>query len=146
MVATPDSVFLSVRAGRWRCAVVREQVGHLAFLDPAAPPADPTGRPLICRELAALFGEAVVGAAGRRQAIMITLRRRSVGLLVDHIDSLEAADGSAVQPLSPILARRMARPWFLGAIVCDDLPLLLLDLRRIATDVAAGAISPDIPM
>jgi chemotaxis signal transduction protein len=138
MIATNDSTFLGVQAGRWRYAVAQEQVGHLALIDPAAAPAGPRGGPLICRELAALMGEASAVGPGRRHALMVALRRRSVALLVDHIDSLGDAGRQAIQPLAPLLASSLARPWFLGAIVCGDEPLLLLDLRRIATDVALG--------
>jgi chemotaxis signal transduction protein len=141
MTAALNSAFLSVEAGLWRCAVAQEQVSHLTIVDPIAPPADPRGRPIICRDLGALLGGGdAAPASGRRHAITVDLRRRSVALLVDYIDGLGDAGGQAVQPLSPLLARRLARPWFLGAIIRGDQPLLLLDLRRIATDVALGAI------
>jgi hypothetical protein len=139
MGVSDDSTILTVRAGHQRYAIAQAQVDHLGMIDPADAPADQHGRPLICRELGPLLGGGGAPLAGRRHAITVSLRRRSVALLVDHIDSLGGAAPPAIQPLSPLLARRLAWPCFLGAVVYNDEPLLLLDLRRIATDVAINA-------
>lgn len=119
--------------------VRRDAVDVMALLDPLAPPAtDARGRPLTVRPLAELLGAEEDPAPGRRHALSVALRRRSVALLVDRVDDM--AHHISVQPLAPLLARRLARPWFLGAAAIDDAPVLLLDLRRIAADVALGII------
>jgi hypothetical protein len=140
MSISDDSTILGVEAGRRRYAVASDQIDHIGLLDPAGEPADQGGRPLICRELGQLLGGATTGVVGRRHAISISLRRRSVALLIDHIDSLNDEGPLAIQPLASLLTRRLASQWFLGAVVYRGEPLLLLDLRRIATDVAIGAV------
>lgn len=130
---------LRIEAGQRRYAIVPAQVGALSLLNPADGPTDPRGRPLICQDLGALLGETQPAPTGRRHALTIDLRRRSVSLLIDRIDSLDQP--TPIQPLAPLLTRRLRWPWFLGAVIYSDEPLLVLDLRRIATDVAIGAVS-----
>ncbi|NTW97859.1 MAG: hypothetical protein HGB28_04840 [Oscillochloris sp.] len=134
------SAILSIDAGRRRYVIAQAQVDHLGLLDPAEAPTDLSGRALICRDLGPMLGGAGHTAGGRRHAVTIALRRRSVALLIDHIDSLDEEEPLKIQALSPLLAYRLARPWFIGAVVYRDAPLLLLDLRRIATDVAISAV------
>jgi chemotaxis signal transduction protein len=140
MISDSVSAILGVWAGKRRYAIAQGQVDHLGLLDRAGAPTDQRGRPLICRELGALFGEAETAGLGRRPAITVSLRRRSVAILVDHIDSLGDGELLETHPLSPLIARRLRLPWFLGAVIYQDEPLLLLDLRRIANDVAIGAV------
>ncbi|MEI7769783.1 MAG: hypothetical protein WCI67_07345 [Chloroflexales bacterium] len=140
MIPAADSAILCVQAGRRRYAIAQGQIDQLCLLDPAGAPTDQHGRPLICRELGPLLGEADESGPGRRRAITVALRRRSVALLFDHIDNMGGGAQLATQPLSPLITRHLARPWFLGAVVYAGEPLLLLDLRRIATDVAIGAV------
>lgn len=132
---------LLIEAGRRRYAIASAQVSLLGLLDPAEAPADLDGRPLICQDLGIVLGDERPAPAGRRYTLTIALRRRSVALLVDSIDSPAQQATLAIQPLAPLLARRLTWPWFLGAVVYRDEPLLVLDLRRIATDVAIGAVS-----
>jgi hypothetical protein len=138
----PDtgSTILGVRAGTRRYAISPAQVDHLGMIDPAGAPTDQRGRPLICRELGALLGDAGEVGPGRRPAITVSLRRRSVALLVDDVDSLSDDGPLAAHPLSPLIARHLTWPWFLGAVSYKGVPLLLLDLRRIATDIMIGAV------
>ncbi|NTV63789.1 MAG: hypothetical protein HGA65_09665 [Oscillochloris sp.] len=136
-----ESTLLGVRVGERCYMVAQSQVNHIGLLDPYELPTDSGGRQLICRELGPLLHEAGDdGRPGRRHAMLISLRRRSVALLVDRIDSLVGYEQPAIQTLSPLLTKRLVRPWFLGVVVYHDEPILLLDLRRIATDVAIGAV------
>jgi len=134
-----DNTILGVLIGQQRYAIAQAQVDHLGLVDPREAPTDLRGNVLICRELGALLGADQSATIGRRSAITIRLRRRSIALMIDHVDSLGDAGQLKIQPLSALLTRRLARPWFLGAIVYQDAPILLLDLRRIATDVVIGA-------
>lgn len=140
MTLNRDSMILYVHVGPRRYAITQGQVDHLGMLDPADAPSDGRGRPLICRELGPLLGESGGAGPGRRHAITVQLRRRSVAMLVDHIDSLGGAGPCEIHRLAPMITRRLARPWFLGVVIYEDEPLLLLDLRRIATDVVIGDV------
>lgn len=134
-----DQLLLDVRTATRRYLVPQ---GHLDHLTQVAADVAPTrGRrsaALICRELGPLLDPADAGWIGRRHALTVELRRRTVALLVERVEGLEIY--GLVQPLGAMLARRLDRPWVLGAVSISDEPILVLDLRRIATDVAIGAV------
>jgi chemotaxis signal transduction protein len=133
------SQLLELRASGGRYYAPRSHVDRLEILRPAeAPVADDRGRPIILRELGPLLGVAAGEVAGRRQALTVALRRRSVALLVDRVETLELQ--ATVRPLAPLIARRLVAPWVLGAVDDGDSPIVVLDLRRIAADVALGAV------
>lgn len=136
---TSGTALLSIWVAGRHYLTHRDQVDAVGLIDPFAPPLDRHGKPQICCELAPLFGIDMAVPPGRRHGLSVVLRRRGVILLVDRID-LQSVGVPTVQPLAPLLVRRLARPWFLGVVVEDDQPLLVLDLRRIATDVALGAV------
>lgn len=129
-----------IEAGRRRYAVAQAQIERLGMLDPLDPPPSKRGYPLICRELGSLLGGSGPAPKGRRHALTVAVRRRDVALLIDHIDSIGEDEQPTIQPLGPIFARRLAWPWFLGAVIYREDPLLVLDLHRIAIDVAIGAV------
>ncbi|WP_129628074.1 chemotaxis protein CheW [Candidatus Oscillochloris fontis] len=131
---------LGVAVGGALFGVVQSHVQTVSLIDPTDPPTDMHDRTLICRELGPMLGGPPHQGAGRRHALIIALRRRSVALLIDRVDSLHLENQSEIQMLAPLLAQRLARPWFIGAVIYQDAPLLLLDLRRIATDVMIGAV------
>lgn len=137
-MSSETQLLLEVRAAEARYFVPRSHVDRLEILLLAtAPEADERGRPVVVRELAPLLGLDEPPRAARRQALSVVLRRRTVILLVDRVERLEA--GIPVQPLAPLLRRRLAVPWVIGAVAEGDTPVLVLDLRRIAADVALGA-------
>lgn len=131
---------LKVEAGAQHYGIVQTQIDHLGLIDPSMVERDARGQPIVCRDLGPILGGAEQIGVGRRHAMTVVLRRRSVALLIDHIDNLDSTYSQEIQSLSPLITRRLAHPWFLGAIVYQDTPLLLLDLRRIATDVAIGIV------
>jgi hypothetical protein len=138
-MSNEGTLLLEVYTATRRYLVPREHLDHLAQVAAHAPPAPGAeGRPLIVRELGPLLDPLDLGSPGRRHALTVTLRRRSVALLVERAEAL-AAPG-AVQSLGPLLARCLARPWLIGAVVIDEAPVMVLDLRRIAADVALGAV------
>lgn len=96
-----------------------------------------TAQVSVWRELGPLLDATDVGPHGRRHALTVTLRRRSVALLVERV--ADFGSPGTLQPLAPLLVSRLARPWLLGAVVVANEPVLVLDLRRIAVDVALGA-------
>ncbi len=132
-------LLLEVHTATRRYLVPRDHLDQLTQAAPGdAPLLDARGRPLLVRELGPLLDEADQGPPGRRHALVVRLRRRSVALLVVRAETL-AAPGP-VQPLGPLLHGRLARPWALGAVLVDEAPVVVLDLRRIAADVALGAV------
>ncbi|NTW02900.1 MAG: hypothetical protein HGA19_16735 [Oscillochloris sp.] len=141
MIAASNNTVFGVWAGSQCYAITQAQMDHLGLTDPTDTAIDVRGRPLIYQELGPLFGHAPSTVTGRRHTITVTLRRRSVALLVDRIDSLDTDGSLTIQALAPLLTRRLTRPWFLGALIYAGEPLLLLDLRRIATDIAIGAVN-----
>lgn len=138
VTAAARALLLDVRTTGRRYFVPRS---HVDLLGPApqTEAVDARGRPWLVRDLGSLLDPADHGAPGRRQALTVLLRRRTVVLLVQRIESLEPH--TTVQPLAPLLARRLRAPWVLGAVALDALPILVLDLRRIAADLALGAIT-----
>ncbi len=125
---------------RHRYVVRRDQIAEIRLIrrnsDLALP--DARGRTLVCQELGPLLDPLDVRRSVRCHALIVATRRRSVALLVERLDDFVGMAPEAVQRLSPLLARHLARPWVLGALVCDDIPLLVLDLRQIAQDVLLG--------
>lgn len=99
---------------------------------------DERGRSLLSCELGRLLDPDDLRSNVRRHALVVHLRRRRVALLAERVDAIRIGGGAedSVQPLPPLLAQRLARPWFLGVFLDDELPLLVLDVRQIAQDVA----------
>jgi len=64
------------------------------------------------------------------------LRRRFVELLAVRIDLL--ADAPTITPLAPFLAARLRLSWVTGVALLDEQPVVVLDLRRLAADLALG--------
>ncbi len=132
-------LLLEVLAAGRRYYVPCAHIDGLELLRPDAPPAqDKRGRPRLARSLAPLLYPSEALATAPQQALVVRLPRRSVALLVDRVEQL--AHDLAVQPLGPLLARSFAAPWVLGAVAADLAPVLVLDLRRIAADLALGAL------
>lgn len=134
-----SDLLLDVRTAVRRYLVPRAHIDHLAQVaSDVAPASGRRSAAFVCRELGPLLDPADSGWIGRRHALTVELRRRTVALLVERAEGLERYE--VVQPLGPMLARRLARPWVLGAVSVGDEPVLVLDLRRIAADVALGAV------
>ncbi len=132
-------LLLEVLAAGRRYYVPCAHIDGLELLRPNTPPAhDKRGRPRVVRSLAPLLCPSDPLGPAPQQALVVRLRRRSVALLVDRVEQL--AHDLAVQPLGPLLARSPAAPWVLGAVATDLAPILVLDLRRIAADLALAAL------
>ncbi|MGQ9925594.1 MAG: chemotaxis protein CheW [Chloroflexaceae bacterium] len=134
--AVATALAFEVQTARRRYFVPRSHVDQVGI---APPPnaSEAHGRPLLARDLGPLLDHEDSGAPGR-QALTVLLRRRTVVLRVQRIENLESV---TVHPLAPLLRQRLRAPWVLGAVIRDDQPVLVLDVRRIATDVALGAVS-----
>jgi chemotaxis signal transduction protein len=102
---------------------------------------DERGRPIISSELGILLDQEDLRGQDRCHALIVGLRRRTVALLVHRIEDAHISDVTVdmIQPLPPLLARSLARPWLMGVLLRDDEPLLVLDIRRIAQDVVLAS-------
>jgi chemotaxis signal transduction protein len=132
-------MFLTIRSNAQRYIVRRDHVRELRLILSEADLEQPDerGKALIYCELDHLLSGHESYNISRRHALIVHLRRRSVALLIDRIeDARPTADlEDHVRPLPTLLARRLARPWFLGVLMRNEIPLLVLDLRQIAQDV-----------
>ena len=132
-------LLLEVRAVGRRYYVPCAHIDGLELLRPDAPSAhDERGRPCLVRGFASLLWPFEALSSPPQQALVVRLRRRSVALLVDRVEQL--SHDLTVQPLGPLFAHSLAAPWVLGAVATDLASILVLDLRRIAADLALGAL------
>lgn len=132
-------MLLTIRSSTQHYVVRRDHVRELRLIlseDDLERP-DERGKALLCCELDAVLSGHEAYSVSRRHAMIVHLRRRSVALLIDRIEEARPTHEieQTICPLPPLLARRLARPWFLGVLVRDEIPLLVLDLRQIAQDV-----------
>ncbi|NCC30605.1 MAG: chemotaxis protein CheW [Chloroflexia bacterium] len=132
-------LLLEIHIADQRYLAPQTHVDHLSQLQPTmAPEQDVRGRPMIHAELGALLGHQAKEKSDRYHALTITLRRRTVLLLVDRVERLTQPE--EVHPLPLLMRKHLARPWFTGAVILEQRLLLVLDLQRIATDVALGVV------
>ncbi|WP_448337602.1 hypothetical protein [Chloroflexus aurantiacus] len=103
---------------------------------PSTADRDDRGRPIMRNQLGPLLDPSDPPASGRLHALTIHLRRRVVELLVVRVDLL--TEPPSVVPLAPFLTACLQLPWVTGAALLDEQPVLILDLRRLATDLALG--------
>jgi hypothetical protein len=135
-----DGLLLMVRTPGHTYIVRREQILELRLVTSVADVEreDERGKPVIGSDLGLLLNPQDESSATRRHALIVPTRRRSVGLLVDRIDDVytngSASQHHQVQKLPALLARQLARPWFMGVLIYEDAPVLVLDLRQIAQD------------
>ncbi|OAN44587.1 hypothetical protein A6A03_16335 [Chloroflexus islandicus] len=97
---------------------------------------DERGRRIMRHHLGPLLDPADPPASGRLHALTINLRRRVVELVVPRVDLL--AEAPVIVPLAPFLTARLRLPWANGVALLDDQPVIVLDLRRMAADLALG--------
>ncbi len=130
-------LLLTVRTARHCYIVRRDQIIEIRMVSSAddLELPDPRGRSLVSYELGGLLDPRDLRSSHRRHALIVPTRRRGVALLVDRIEDVADMLSETIQPLASLLERRLARSWFLGAVVSDDTPVLVLDLRSIAQDV-----------
>jgi chemotaxis signal transduction protein len=131
------SLLLTVQTVLHRYVVYRDQILELRIVDNIAEleQIDSRGRPMINRALGGLLDPRDTLNAKRCHALIVQLRRRSVALLVERVADLHTIEmPNLIQPLAPLIVQRLDHPWFLGAMVHNEEPLLVLDLRQIALE------------
>jgi chemotaxis signal transduction protein len=134
-----DDLLLTVRIAEQRYIVRRSQVNELRLISSGADLAFPDehGRDVLCFDLADLFTPYDANRSHQGHALIIHMRRRSVGLLVERVEDVNSQTEmhEVIQPLPPLLAPSLDHAWFGGVLVRDEALLLVLDLRRIAQDI-----------
>lgn len=131
-------LLLELRVAGRRLFTPHDQVDQLAIVEPGAlVGARDHGLPCHLCELGPVLGAAAPPwDTGRRQALGVALADRTVVFLVDRVEGL--THEATVQPLPPPLGAAAVAPWLLGAVAGDDgdAPALVIDLRRIATELS----------
>jgi chemotaxis signal transduction protein len=134
-----EHLLLTIRTALHRYIVRREQVGEMRMVtgnDDLTVP-DERGRPIINVDLGQILDPQDATRYARCHSLIIPMRRRSVGLLIERIEdaSTDRETPDTVQALPPLLAGGLQYPWFSGVVVRDEIPLLVLDVRQIARDI-----------
>lgn len=132
------SLLISVRVGDRAYLLPRDQVSGLLFTRIGEAYQDERGRELLLRDLGPLLG--LAAQPQRCHTLMVVLRRRSVGLRVDRADDLAESQALATTSLPKLIAQRQAQPWCTAVAFVETHPILVLDVRRIAADVALGVV------
>ncbi len=127
-------LFITINTTRAQYVLRRDQISELRRITSSADLDRPDlrGKPIQSEELGPLLDPTDVASQPCQHAVIVPTRRRGLALLVERIDSLHHDVDSAVYPLPALLARHLLRPWYLGVMLRDATPLLLLDLRQIA--------------
>lgn len=130
-------LLLTVMTTKHQYIVRRDQILELRLVTDEADlkRPDERGKPIISGELGTLLDPEDVPMTPRRHAIIVPTRRRSIALLVDRIENVQMTAEDSMQKLPALFLRNLSRPWFLGVMVQEDTPVLVLDLRQIAQDV-----------
>ena len=127
-----NEMLIVVRTARHRYAVRRGDVFDIKLVTSTA--ALESGglfdRPALGVELGPLLDPADHTTQTRRQALVVSLRRRYVALLVDYVEDL--LEQFRCAPLPALLAARLGQPWAIGALALENDLIVQLDLREIA--------------
>jgi hypothetical protein len=127
----PRVAMLLAQTARRRYAVRRDDVLAIELIGEEGPGqhVDARGNAYIGCELGALIDPADCSAQPRRRALLVTLRRRMVALLVDHVELVET---DAPVALPALLAERLRQPWAVAALMIDGELVVQLDIRALA--------------
>lgn len=126
---------LIVRADPRRYAVRRDDLVSVELMAAARDLVQPdvTGRQTIGVELSALIAGTSHSQRVRRYALTVSLRRRSIALLVDAVEDF--LEHPVIQPLPALIRERLREPWAVGALVLGEEIVVQLDLRAVARSI-----------
>lgn len=134
-----EDLLLTIRTSQHSYIVRRDQIGELRLIvrDEDLQRSDERGRKVVSGELESFLNAQDIRSLGCRHALIVYMRRRSVALLVERIEDVvvDRSIAEVIHPLPPLLRQHLARPWFLGVLIREETPLLVLDLRQIAQDL-----------
>lgn len=135
-----SGVLLTVRTSMHRYIVRRDHIAEIRMIagNGDLELRDKRGKPIMRHELGHLLDSENTPIRTRWHALIVSTHHRDVALLVDRVEDIAHTSSEVIQPLAPLLARRLTRPWVLGTLVRDDEPLLVLNLRQIAQAVLSG--------
>jgi hypothetical protein len=132
------NLLLTVRTTLHTYVVQRDHVHDLRLISEQHELAatDERGKPLVGVELGKFLDPEDLPSNTRRHALVVPLRRRSVALLVERVEDAYTtlATTDVILPLPILVKRALARSWYQGVVIRNELPLLVLDVRAIARD------------
>lgn len=136
-MATKNATLIACTALR-RYAFDQSDVMAIRLASPGAGLSglDERGQPFMNVQLGALLDPTDRDRAHRQRALIVSMRRRSIALLVDQVE--QTPEGAQTVPLPPLLRARLREPWATGALVYDDLLVIKLDLRAVVRSVLAA--------
>lgn len=127
----PHSTMLLAQTARRRYAIRRDDVLSIELIGEEGPSQhfDARGNAYIGLELGTLIDSSDCSTQRRRRALLVSLRRRIIALLVDHVELVETETPVA---LPPLLAGCMQQPWSVAALMIEDDLIVQLDIRALA--------------
>lgn len=122
---------LLAQTARQRYAIKRDDVLSIELIGEEGPGQhfDARGNAYIGVELGALINPADRSMQKRQRALLVTLRRRVIALLVDHVELVEV---DKVVALPALIAERLQQPWSVAALMIEDTLVIQLDIRALA--------------
>ncbi|NJN67829.1 MAG: hypothetical protein HC884_14535 [Chloroflexaceae bacterium] len=131
-----DGLLLLILTSRHRYLAPRSQILELCVMTGEASRAQPGEQapPTERFELGPLLDPQDPPGRTRRHALLVPTPTQNVVLLVDRVEDMWLEPGERIQAFPPFFARKLRRPWFPGAMLYHDVPVLVLDLCRIAQD------------
>jgi hypothetical protein len=133
----PADTLLIVRTALHRYAIRRSVLIDVKLVPNAAALAAGGlyDRPCLGVELGPLLDSVDHSVLVRRRALVVTMRRRYIALLVDDVDAFLEQGCSITLPA--LLRERLVRPWSIGALLFEDEVIVELDVRAVVRDALA---------
>jgi hypothetical protein len=122
-----------VRAATRRYAVRRADLAGIKRAEAAPVGTRDAERPFASVALGPLLEHAGIANEPAPQALLVSLRRRTVALLVERVE--EFLEQPQVHPLPGLLREHLQHEWSAGVVEHDDELVVLLDLRAVARSV-----------
>lgn len=101
-------------------------------------PEELSSQVVMCCELAPLLDPNDASMSRRRHALIVASEQGGVVFLVERVEEMYHEHRVTWRPLPALIAKRLARAWFLGVVLVDETVLLVLDLRQMARDVVTN--------
>jgi hypothetical protein len=122
-----------VRTANRRYAVRRTDLLGIRRADVARHEALRSAQPFASMALGALLEPLAASEIRPSQALLVSLRRRTIALLVERVE--EFLEQPHVHPLPALLRNQLHQEWAVGILMHEDEPIIVLDLRAVARSV-----------
>lgn len=127
-----NTLLLVVKTARHRYVVRRDELLDIKIVqvDRAPRPDSASASEYLGFELGPLLDPGDRSGAKRQRALIVPMRRRTIALFVDDIETF--LEHTSCLPLPGLLRERLQKPWVAGALTLGDDLVLQLDLRAVA--------------